>query len=143
MIDLATYQPTPLEGVVALALLIACVTDLSTRRIPNGLTLPLWGIGVVWHLVAGLVGGGQWWAGLLGLLVLFPIHLGLFALKIDRGGDAKLMIGVGACLGWWIGVEATLWGILLMLPVSLILATAMGKLGSLWATAVWFGRSWY
>lgn len=137
MIALAGYTPTPLEGLVALALILACITDLRTRRIPNELTLPLWGIGALWHIVAALVGSGVWWTGLLGILVVFPIHFVLFALGIDKGGDAKLMVGVAACLGWWIGVEATVWGILLMLPVSLVMATFMGKLPSVWRTLVW------
>lgn len=137
MIDLAAYTPTPLEGLVALFLLLACVTDLRGRLIPNSLTFPLWGIGVAWHVLAWLLGTGEWWVGLLGLAVTFPIHFALFALGIDKGGDAKLMIGVGACLGWWMGVEATLWGILLMLPVAIVVAAATGKMNSLWRTMVW------
>ena len=137
MIDLATFVPTPLELIVALALLIACVTDLRTGHIPNALTFPLWGIGPVWHLVLGLVGAGVWYEGLVGLAVLFPVHFALWAIGLDKGGDAKLMIGVGACLGWWIGIEATVWAVLLMLPVSLVLATVMGKLKSVWQTLLW------
>lgn len=143
MIDLAGYSPTPLEGLVALALMLAIYTDLTTRKIPNSLTLPLWGIGVIWHLLAGLLGQGEWWFGLVGLAVTLPLHFLLFAIGIDKGGDAKLMVGVGACLGWWIGVEATLWGILLMLPVSLVMATVMGKLPNLWRTLVWFLKQPY
>ncbi|TVQ87373.1 MAG: prepilin peptidase [Deltaproteobacteria bacterium] len=143
MIDLATYSPTPLEGLVALALILAIYNDLSSRKIPNRLTFPLWGIGVVWHLLAGLLGTGEWWFGLLGLAVTLPLHFGLFAIGLDRGGDAKLMAGVGACLGWWIGVEATLWGILLMLPVSLLYATFAGKLPNVGRTLLWFLKQPY
>ena len=50
----------------------------------------------------------------------------------DKGGDAKLMIGVGACYGWWLGLEASVYAILLMGPVALAYMIFKGKIGSLW-----------
>ena len=138
----ALSQITPMDAVVLLALAVAVYTDLSRRKIPNALSMPLWGIGVVYYAVAFfVVDGVSWWTGLLGLAIMFPVHFLLFALGIDRGGDAKLMIGVGACLGWWMGLEATVWAILLMLPVGLVYATLTGKLLNVWRTFTWLGRS--
>ena len=138
----ALSQLTPMDAVVLLALAVAVYTDLSRRKIPNALSMPLWGIGVVYYAVAFfVVDGVSWWTGLLGLAIMFPVHFLLFALGIDRGGDAKLMIGVGACLGWWMGLEATVWAILLMLPVGLVYATLTGKLLNVWRTFTWLGRS--
>lgn len=144
MIEVLGVTLSTLHLVVLLVVAIAVVTDLTTMRIPNGLTYPLWGIGVIWHGVAFFLGTGDaWWTGLLGLVVLFPVHFALFAVGIDKGGDAKLMIGVGACLGWWVGIEATVWSILLMGPVAVLIATLMGKLPSVWKTFVYLIKAPY
>jgi Flp pilus assembly protein protease CpaA len=124
-----------LDAVVGAVLLIACYTDLTRRRIPNSITYPLWALGPVFWLIMG-----PWYEGLIGLALMFPIHLAFFAIGLDKGGDAKLMIGVGAMFGWKFGLEATLWGVLLMLPVSLMVALAMGLLPSVAKTLVWVAR---
>jgi Flp pilus assembly protein protease CpaA len=87
--------------VILLALVIACVTDIRARRIPNILTFPLFLIGL---LVATLVGGfgtDGLTDSLLGTLLLG----GPFMLVYIRGGggagDAKLMFGIGA----WSGID--------------------------------------
>jgi len=117
---------TPIHFFVLSVLLVAIVTDLRTQRIANGLTVPMWPIGVLWHLLLGEV----WWEGLLGLGVAFPLHLGLWVIGLDKGGDAKLMIGIGACLGWEIMLASTIWAILTMLPVGLVFIILRGKLGN-------------
>lgn len=133
---IALSDITPMDVVILGSLAVAVYTDLSRRKIPNALTMPLWGIGLVYYLIVG-----PWWAGLLAIGILFPVHFLLFALGIDRGGDAKFMVGIGACLGWWLGLEATVWAILLMLPVGLVYATLAGKLLNVWKTFTWLGRT--
>jgi Flp pilus assembly protein protease CpaA len=76
-----------------------------------------------------------WWVGLAGAAVGFAIHFPLFAAGVERGGDAKLMMGVGACLGWAGLIEATVWLAVLYLPLGLLILAARGKLGNLVATA--------
>ncbi|MBN1787401.1 MAG: prepilin peptidase [Sedimentisphaerales bacterium] len=84
-------------GIVIGASLIAAVTDLRTRRIPNMLTFPL--------LIAGLVWAG-WANGLWGvanaagacLWLAFPFLL-LFIFAGGGAGDAKLMGAIGVWLG--------------------------------------------
>ncbi|MFT7518866.1 MAG: Flp pilus assembly protein protease CpaA [Kiritimatiellia bacterium] len=129
MIAAPMLELSIMDVVVWGAFCVACWTDLTTKRIPNALTFPLWGIGVVYYLVFG-----PWWVGLMGLAITLPLHFALFALGIDKGGDAKLMVGAGACLGWWVALEATVWHVLLMLPVGLILAALMGRLPNVWRT---------
>ena len=127
------YGLTPMDLVVALAVITSAVTDVREGRIFNSVTLPLWGIGVIYWLVRGLLGGPEpFWTGLLGLAVMFPLHFLFFAIGLDKGGDAKLMIGVGACYGWWLGLEASVYAILLMGPVALAYMIFKGKIGSLW-----------
>lgn len=91
-------------GVVLIASLVAALTDLKDRRIPNILTLPL--------LVAGLV-QAAWFDGFDGLKssLLTAVILGLpyvllFLFAGGGAGDAKLMAAVGAWLGLPNGVAA-------------------------------------
>jgi prepilin peptidase CpaA len=84
-------------GVVIGASLIAAVSDLRTRRIPNGLTLPVLAAGLVW---AGWNGGLPGLAEAMGacLLLALPFVL-LFLFAGGGAGDAKLMGMIGVWLG--------------------------------------------
>jgi prepilin peptidase CpaA len=83
--------------------LLASVSDIRARRIPNWLTFGSAGAALVFHGLtsgaSGLAHGAGGW--LVGLLVfLLP-----FALRGLGGGDVKLM----AALGAWIGAADVLW----------------------------------
>ncbi len=110
------------------ATMIAVVTDLRSRKIYNALTLPLWLLGpVYWLSIATLTDSGAlWYTGLLGVVIMLPIHFLMFAVGLDRGGDAKLIIGIGGMLGWVYGLELTIWSILIMGPVGLLILIARG-----------------
>ena len=91
-------------GVVLIASLVAALTDLKDRRIPNILTLPL--------LAAGLVQAG-WFDGfdglkssLLAAVILGLPYVVLFVFAGGGAGDAKLMAAIGAWLGLPGGVVA-------------------------------------
>jgi prepilin peptidase CpaA len=89
---------------VALLLsLVACVTDIRSRRIPNVLTFGGALAAVVFH---GVTGGG---AGLItacgGWIVGVAIFFVPFALGGMGGGDLKLL----AALGAWLGPAETVW----------------------------------
>src|SRR5262245_28032565 len=89
---------------VAIAVaLVAVVTDLRTRRIPNVLTF---GAAVLAIVVHGDVGG---WTGagvsLLGWVAGAALFLPLFALGGMGAGDVKLLAAIGA----WLGPGAVVW----------------------------------
>jgi prepilin peptidase CpaA len=92
--------------------LLGGVHDLLTRRIPNWLTFPAMLIGV---------GAQAWvfgWAGALdgtlGLLLGFALYFPIYAFGYMGAGDVKLLMAVGAWLGWsgcfYVAVGAVLIG---------------------------------
>ncbi len=123
---------TPQVAVAALACAIAIVTDVREGKIYNWTTLTLCALGIAMNTTYG-----NWQFGLIGLGVAFAIHWGLWKLGVQKGGDAKLMIGVGAALGVWFMLEATLWYAVLYLPVGLGTLLVTGNMGNLARTAQW------
>ena len=127
---------TLLDIFLFVIIFMACYTDLTQMKIPNALTFPLIIGGVVYWIVSAVVTTSPepWWFGLLGLAIAAPIHFFLWMIKLDRGGDAKLMWGVGAALGWATMLEATFWSFLAMGPVAFVVLAAQGRLGAFVAT---------
>lgn len=131
-----TWGPT--ELVLATGLVVACVTDLRTGKIYNALTFPMIALGIAIHLSEG-----QLPFALVGLAVSFVVHYGLWWLGVQRGGDAKLFMAMGALRGWAEAMEATLWSAFVYLPVGVLVLAASGKLGNVLAALRWTasGRS--
>ena len=107
--------------VLALAGVVASATDLRRMVIPNWLTFPL--------ILAGLAYGGitGGWAGLggasLGLVVAGAVFVFNYLTTGGGAGDAKLMMGLGAWIGW----EASL--------TLVLCVTVMGLFAAIYATA--------
>ncbi len=101
-------------GVVLGASLLACISDLRTRRIPDALTVSVAVGGLAyatWN--GGIIGLGESVAA--GLLLALPYFL-LFAVAGGGAGDAKMM----GALGLWLGLRA-----------GLIVLGAVGATGAL------------
>ncbi|MDA1165113.1 MAG: A24 family peptidase [Planctomycetota bacterium] len=79
----------------------AAVWDIRVKKIPNKLTLPFFGLGIVYQLAfhgwAGLAEGGLGFALGFGLLFL------MWMIGSGGGGDVKLMGG----LAMWLGFKLT------------------------------------
>jgi len=119
-----------LETVVLLVgLVVSAVTDILKGKIYNVVTFPMMALGVVIHATAG-----EWWVGLLGIGGATIIHVPLWLARIQKAGDAKLMLGVGACVGWLEMVEATIWYAILFVPIALAAVAVMRRWSKL-ATA--------
>jgi prepilin peptidase CpaA len=118
------------EWVAIGIVLVACVTDLRSKRIPNVLTLPGALAGVLYHALWGGMSAGSALAGLaVGLFLFLPLYL----LRGMGAGDVKLLAALGAWLGVvdvaWVAACAAIAGGLLAVLVSLW--TGYGRL--LWS----------
>jgi len=103
---------------------VACATDLKSRRIPNWLTLSaaagafgFFLVGQGWH---GLGWSAAGWA--VGLAMFFPV----FLLGGIGGGDVKLVAALGAWLGPMSAVSLALYAALAGGPLALGVAFSRG-----------------
>ncbi len=69
----------------------AAVTDLKTRRIPNGLVLVVLTLGMAWQMLSGR---GNLWLALLIAGLVFAIGAGLARMHVIGGGDVKMIAAV-------------------------------------------------
>jgi prepilin peptidase CpaA len=107
--------------------LFGCITDLTTRRVPNVLTFGA-AAGAFGYFLAGegLTGLGFSAAGwVVGLLMFLP----LFALRGLGGGDVKLMAALGAWIGPGPAVWLALFAALAGGPLALLVAASKGYVG--------------
>src|SRR6266568_313162 len=83
--------------VLVAVLAVAVMTDLRSRRIPNLLTFPALGLGILLNSaflgLDGLKTSGE--AALLALAILLPLYM----FKGLGAGDVKLMAAIGALKG--------------------------------------------
>jgi prepilin peptidase CpaA len=78
------------------AVTIAAISDVLSRRIPNALTMSAVGLALVLRAAVGLEAFAY---GLMGAGLALLVMLPLFAMRGVGGGDAKLLIMVAAFLG--------------------------------------------
>lgn len=104
-------------AIVGAFVAVAAVSDLRTRRLPNWLTVPALGAGLLAHTVMnGFAGLGF---ALLGFCTGFGILLVLWLIGGGGGGDVKLMGALGA----WLGSSLTV-AVFLTSTVLTVAATA-------------------
>lgn len=107
---------------IALAIgLVACVTDVKSRRIPNVLTFGAAAAGIVAH---GILGGPSGFlTGAWGWLAGTALFLPFFLLGGMGGGDVKLLAALGAWLGprdtFWLAIYASMAGGVMAIVVAL------------------------
>ncbi len=105
-------------GIVIGASLVAALTDLHRRRIPNALTVPLLLFGLIKSTCLAGTAGLLESAGAC-ILLAFPFVL-LFIFARGGAGDAKLMGAIGA----WIGFEQGVRVLLCVSAAGIVLALA-------------------
>lgn len=112
---------TAAEGIAVITVLVACVFDIKSSRIPNALTFSAVAGALIFHTIAP--SGAGVWVGLAGLAVGLAVFFPMFALGAMGAGDVKLMAAVGAWIGWkaivLVALYASLAGGILGLIVAL------------------------
>jgi prepilin peptidase CpaA len=90
--------PTWVWLLLIVAGLVATITDLRAMRIPNWLTFPLFFGGLAYSAITGgLPGLGT---SLGGAAIAGGLFLAAYIIAGGGAGDAKMMMAIGAWLGW-------------------------------------------
>jgi len=119
-----------LAAIVAVFVAACAVADYRTKKIPNWLTVPAAGAGLIYHMLAPH-GIGPLWA-----VVGFALGFGLLLLPWLLGGGGMGDVKLLAALGTWLGPT----GILTAFGLSTMLA-ALGMIGVL-VTATFSAGFW-
>src|SRR3989344_8879661 len=90
-----------LLGVCGIALLLASVTDLKTREVPDMLNYGLVFFGIFINTLLSALSGDYRFLlnSALGLGVGFGIGWGVFYAGAGGGGGSKMLMGLGATIG--------------------------------------------
>ena len=112
--------PLAIKILIAAVVVVAAISDLRTRRVPNWLTFSglVVAIALNWFLSGELAG---LWFSLQGLGLAFGVYFALYLLRAMGAGDVKLMAFLGAAAGW----KDWLFGIF---PMTAILGGVVGIL---------------
>ena len=122
------------SSILLMCLLVLSAIDLESGLLPNWLTLPLIGLGIVQNWTMGNVMWPYLLGGLAGYCVIYGLSTYWLHVRGERGmglGDAKLL----AASGTWVGIYD--------LPGVLLIASASGLIMTIgWsaATATQFSR---
>lgn len=111
-----------LLGALAIALVIAAVTDIRRRQIDNWLNAAIVLAAPLWWWASGLTlwPGVAWQVGIAALT--FAVCAGLFAMRAMGGGDVKLL----TALALWIAPPAFLQLIVIMALLGGLLTVVLG-----------------
>ncbi|MFV9645751.1 MAG: A24 family peptidase [Desulfobacterales bacterium] len=85
-------------ALVIVLVVSAAIIDVRSQRIPNYLTMPGWGIGLMYHVLASGKDGLIF--SLAGLILGISLLLLFYVLGGVGAADVKLMGAIGALLGW-------------------------------------------
>lgn len=114
-------------GAAAFAVsLMGGVHDLFTRKIPNWLTFPAMALGLMAQ--GWLLGWPGALDGTLGLLLGFALFFPIHAFGYMGAGDVKLLMAVGAWMGWAACLKVAVGAVLVGALYALLEITWRGRL---------------
>ncbi|MBI4439577.1 prepilin peptidase [Candidatus Woesearchaeota archaeon] len=121
-----------LIAIAFVVLLVASISDIRTREVPDSLNFALIGTGLGINLLLSLIYHDFSFIGysIVGLLVFVLVSYGMYYSGQWGGGDSKLLMGLGALFG----IRASMDTFMLSFLVSLLLVGAI--YGVVWSIAV-------
>lgn len=121
-------MPASYQSWLALVLVsMGTIIDTLRHRLPNLLTVSglLAGLGVQ----SWVNGGAGFLSGMLGALAAMALFFPFFAMRWMGAGDVKLLMAVGACVGWRVGLVADLATLGIGAVAAILLLARSGGLG--------------
>ena len=91
-----------LTAIILIGLIIATITDLKTREVPDWLSYGLIAIGLGVNLIFSFAYGNYWFFvnSLAGFALFLAVALIMFYTGQWGGGDSKVLMGLGALIGF-------------------------------------------
>jgi len=120
--------------IVFLALVLGSITDITSREVPDSLNYFLIAAGICIRLLLSLLAqdGSIILSGILGFTLAFLLSLLLYYTGQWGGGDAKLLMGIGAMMGFSFQRDTFLFGFI----INLIVVGAV--YGALWSAVLFY-----
>jgi prepilin signal peptidase PulO-like enzyme (type II secretory pathway) len=111
-------------------LLIASIIDLKTREVPDWISYSMIGLGLLFRLTGSIEQKSMWPIiyGILGFAIFFSIGSFMYYTKQWGGGDAKLLMGIGAVFATPFFNQETLWPYWSVLVINILLCGALYSL---------------
>jgi len=125
--------------ITLLGLIIGTITDLKTREVPDWLNYGLIFIGLGLNLIFSLVYWNYWFIvnSVVGFLIFLIIALIMFYAGQWGGGDSKMLMGLGALIGF--DVRFTNFPFMIGFFINILLVGAV--YGLLWSLVLML-RNW-
>lgn len=112
--------------VVSATVTLAAAVDLVTLRIPNAISVGMAVAGLLYQLllagVVGFLGGAE------GMVAGFIVFMPFYVLGWMGAGDVKLLMAIGACLGWRFAVLNGVIALSLGIPFAIAILLFRGGL---------------
>lgn len=134
LLELEPWRTWVVLGPLGIVLVAAAISDLRDRTVPNVLTYPAVGVGLIVQTVA--LGWGGLASAAIALAVLFPASLLLVMVPGLGGGDLKLLLATGAFLGLSRMAPVFFYAVWVGFGMGILKALFGGYIGHL------FGRLW-
>jgi prepilin peptidase CpaA len=136
---LAAHESLVTTAAFVVLMVLAGLLDLTSRRIPNALTVTAVAVGLVLRVPLGYLAVAD---GLLGAGLALVLTTPFFLVGALGGGDVKLLAAVGAFMGWRQLVGACLIIGLLGGVIALLDAIRRGILPSVLASTLHLILRW-
>ncbi len=128
--------PVILFAVTLIGLVIATITDLKTREVPDWLSYGLIAVGLGLNLLFSFIYWNYWFFvnSLAGFLLFLIVALIMFYTAQWGGGDSKVLMGLGALIGF--DVRFTKFPFMIILLINILLIGAV--YGLIWSLILMF-----